>query len=543
MPARATVPFGSWLVMLTLITGGNALAAATPGERAIDAIRHEALLSAAGLEGFPLPLVASWNQGDVPTGFTPDYQIVQIERGQYLLPWFGLSVPRPPPGAPSNYPSSTDRPYYYAAAIRYLAERRLPLCFETTQFEALLSEVSPEYPQRGADGKPLALTPFGSIEPWRAVGRAWAHHPTLRRLQQLYPDPPLVLFVSNNERTKLSPDDLHADFSANASPELIARRRAIGDAWIERYRAMEQAWREALEAPAWRAHATFVGYDAFVSPAMGRWGGWPAYSLYVPGRTEPWPYAWDGATVSFYLHDWAPDADFIVWSPQIEAMNFVPVLGEVRRTEPDFWFELSVWDGQLPGEPTDKRVFYLQRNQEFTPARYGGMVQFGMWLLRPRVVREFRNPQDDRIRFGRYFDALLAAVARVHEDATLRRFWRGGRLLENPLGGHPYEEALPDELATRARWFLLDCTANPPRPWQLTTPLAVYALALEQGRKPHREWLVYAFSPQSDSMTAQVTVPGGPRVQVPAAVEGAFALVSETDGAVRRVGAAGLRPH
>jgi hypothetical protein len=541
MPAGIQRGLYSALVLLFCVRAAFSAAPQTAEQRAVDEIRNEATVSPRGPDGWRLPLAASWNVGDQADGFGPAYQIQAITAGQYLLPWFGLSVPRPPPGVPSNYPAATDAQHYYETAVRYLAQHHLPLSIETTQFEALLSDVSAEYPQRGPDGKPLALTPFGSVDPWRAVGRAWSHHPTLRRLQQLYPDPPLVLFISNNERTKLTPDDLHAAYSASASAELIARRRAIGDAWIERYRAMQQAWRGGLDAPAWRAHALFVGYDAFVTSAMGRWAGWPQYSLYVPGRTEPWPFAWDGASVSFYLHDWAPDADFIELSPQIEAMNYVPVLAEVRRSEPDFWFELSVWDGQRPGEPTDKRVFYLQHDQEFTPGRYGGMVQFGMWLLRPRVVREFRNPQDDRIRFGRYFDALLAAVARVHEDVTLRDFWRTGRLLANPSGGHPYQEALPAELADRARWFLLDCSANPQRPWQLTTPLRVYALALEQGRAPQRQWLVYAFSPEAASMTAEVTIPGGPRVAVPASVEGIFSLVSERVSDVRSVGTPGVR--
>jgi hypothetical protein len=358
-------------------------------------------------------------------------------------------------------------------------------------------------------------------------------------MEKLYPDPPLVLFFSNNEYPKLTPDQLHAGVGANAGTDVMARRRAIGDAWIERYRAMEQGFREGLEAPAWRAHAVFVGYDAFVTPAMGRWWGWPAYSLYVPGRTEPWPSAWDGASVSYYLHDWAPDTDFTVWSPQIEAMNFVPVLQEVRRTQPDFWFEISVWDGHLPGRPTDKRSFYEARGQQFTPQRYGGLVQFGMWLLRPRVVREFRNPEDDRIRFGAYFDAILAAVARVHDDPTLRSFWRTGQLVENPAGGHPYQEAMPAELASRSRWYLLDTPANPPRPWQLTTPLAVYAIALERGRKPEREWLVYAFAPLNVGTEVEVTIPGGPNTRVPASCGGSFSLVREGERSVQPLGLRG----
>jgi hypothetical protein len=510
-----------------------------PAEQVIEEIRSAALASGADGEDHPLPLAASWNMGNVATGFSPSYQIAQIAKGQYLLPWFGLSVPQPPAGEGFNYPQATDAPHYYEAAIRYLAEHRLPLSFVCTQWEVLLPQVAAAYARDGPSAKPPPLSPFDPVDPWAGVGRKWAQQATLKRLEQLYPDPPLVLFISNNEQPKQTPAELQAAWRADAAAPLIARRRAIGDAWIERYRALQRGFRQGLDAPVWREHAVFVGYDAFVTPAIGRWGGWPEYSLYVPGRIEPWPHAWDGASVSYYLHDWAPDADYIVWSPQIEAMNYLPMLAEVRRRQPQFWFEISTWDGQLPGYPTDKRRFYAERHQQFTPTRYGGLVQFGMWLLRPRVVREFRNPEDDRVRFGRYFDAILDAVARVHEDATLRGFWRTGRLLENPHGGHPYQEALPQELAARARWFLLDCTANPPRPWQLTSTLPVYAIALERGERPRREWLLYAFAPLDLEREAEVSIPGGPEVRIAASAAGNFSLVREGEATPQPLGSGG----
>jgi len=37
-------------------------------------------------------------------------------------------------------------------------------------------------------------------------------------------------------------------------------------------------------------------------------------------------------------------------------------------------------------------------------------VQFGMWLLRPRLVREYRGYMQTRADFGEYFDAILEAV-------------------------------------------------------------------------------------------------------------------------------------
>lgn len=519
--------------LAALLAGGRAYAAAptaaataaTPEQRAIAAILRDSNPRIPGAE-HPLPLAASWNTGVRPLGFTPAWQVEQIRRGRYLLPWFWMGTPPADPAKNPGYTTVFDATYY-GSAIGYLARHRLPLAFDMPPWELLLPRVSPVFAKTDASGNPLAIAPFGPVSPWYEAGRAWARDPSLLQLQRLYPDPPLVLFISDNESHQLTPDDLHAPYSVNASPRIIARRRAIGDAWIARYRAMIRGFRDGLVAPGWRAHALFIGYDAFVTPAMGRWGGWGAYSLYVPGRTEPWPYAWEGASVSYYVHNWAPDSDYTVWSPEIEAMNYVPVLSEVRRTEPDFWFELSTWDGQEPGQPTDKLLFYANRGQTYTPDRYGGMVQFGMWLLRPRVVREFRNWTDDRIRFGPYFDRIMDAVARVHRDPVLRRFWRQGRLVENPLGGHPYEAALTPELASRPRWFLLDSPANPPRPWQLTTPLAVYSLALVRGRAPHREWLVYAFSPLQHSAIVPVRIPGGPEVRVQTAQRGAFTRIEE----------------
>ena len=519
-----------WLsTLLALLLASGAAVAQSPDEaleqRALAAIVRDSNPRVPGAE-HPLPLAASWNTGVKPLGFTPSWQIEQIERGRYLLPWFSLGAPPAGPATRPGYATVFDA-IYYGSAIGYLARHRLPLTFEMPPWETLLPRVSSAYAKTDASGHPLPLSPFAPVLPWYEAGRAWVRNPSLQQLQRLYPDPPLVLFISDNESRKVTPDDLHAPYSVDASPQVIARRRAIGDAWIERFKAMIRGFRDGLEAPAWRAHALFIGYDAFVTPAMGRWGGWGAYSLYVPGRAEPWPYAWDGASVSYYVHDWAPDSDYTVWSPEIEAMNYVPVLADVRRTVPDFWFELSTWDGQEPGEPTDKLLFYARHGQTYTPDRYGGMVQFGMWLLRPRVVRGFRNWTDDRIRFEPYFDRIMDAVTRVHRDPVLRDFWRHGRLVENADGRHPYEAALTPELADRPRWFLLDTPANPPRPWQLMTPLAVYSLALVRGRAPHREWLVYAFSPRERSIRVPVRIPGGPEVTVSAAVGGAFTLVRE----------------
>ena len=100
-------------------------------------------------------------------------------------------------------------------------------------------------------------------------------------------------------------------------------------------------------------------------------------------------------------------------------------------------------------KPSDKRAFYVKKGQTYGPERYGGMVRFGMWLLRPRVVREFRGWTELRSLQGPYFLAIVDAVDEVHTDATLRRFWRNGLLAPNRKHSHPYQVDVPEEYRTR----------------------------------------------------------------------------------------------
>ena len=517
-------------VPVLLLSCWLAWSATANGFEAADAsIQREALASPGLTGGHPLPLAASWEagwrgRGDDPEGFDPSYQVEQIDRGAFLLPWFRLPEPREPYDL-----------QYYEQTFSRLAERRLPISFLSTQWERAAA-----FAAQRADGTWVPASPFSPVEQWYEAGRRWGGHPALERLEELYPDPPLVLFISNNEYPKpawrelLNTPEVLSRSGPRASE--AAQRKVISDLWVERYRAMLQGFRDGLKSAAWRSAARFIGYDSLAGSEIGRWSGWVEYSLQQPGWMEPWPQAWDGASVSFYAHDWERITDFTVWSPQVEAMNWLPTLGYVYRHKPDFWLEMSVWDGQSPGSPTDKRSYYLQRGQQFSPGRYGGMVQFGMWLLRPRVVREFRDPGAARAQFGPYFEAVMHSVARVYQDPRLAEFWRHGRLLANGAHRHPYEESLPAGFAAAQRWHLLESSANPPRPWGLETPLEVFALCLELGRQPRREWLVYAFAPLRARARASVRIPDAGAVDVQTAATGCFTLVREHGHGVETLG-------
>jgi hypothetical protein len=487
--------------------------------------------------GLHLPLVAHWNTGSRQGGVSPQFQLKLIEEGHHILPWFKL-----------NDPGKLTLPSQYEKAIKYVAERGLPISIIGSQWEKLLTS------QNAYLGLPVvrnpnvvltdgriekAVSPFGPLDPWREVGELWTSQPVLKKVQEWYPNPPLVLFVSNNEHTKLRWHEVEKShryiqmYGSGRSDEF--KRKIVGDGWIERYGALFDGMRDGLSAPAWKANSRFVGYNAFFPDAFGRWSGWQAYSLHIKDRNEPWSSVWDGASVPFYTHNWDPSVDFTAWSPQIRAMNQVFVLEEIYKKNPNYWFELSVWDGNEQSKDNDKRKYYASRGQDYTPERYAGMVQFGMWLLRPRVVREFRGWTDTVANNGDYFMALVRAVDRVHEDETLKRFWRHGRLLDNPSTPHLHQSAIPEELKNQKRWFLLDTNLDPRKPWTLETEIPVFSLALELGRKPEREWLIYAFAPLVNEREVTVQIPGERSARITAGEAGHFYLVRENIAVPSRI--------
>jgi len=532
-----------WTFFLAVLLLASHLGACADPELVADEISTEATRSSQSATGRPLPLASHWTTGKHPlsNGWAPIQQVQLIEQGHFLLPWFEH---------PDNENDPFGRDYmvfraYFQRAIERARDLKLPLVLVASQWERFLSDepylslppnknpnvVTPE-------GKVLRMvSPFGPLDPWREVGRRLTDNRRMKTLQMWYPDPPLIVFLSNNEHEKLVWKDVEksARYLKAYGPgrDDNFKRKVVAEGWIVHYRALQSGMRDGLSEP-WKSRAIFVGYDAFGPPHFGRWGGWTEYSLYVPNRIDPSPLMWDGGSPSFYTHDWSASTDYKVFSPQIEAMNWVFMQHEAYVLNPEFWLELSVWDGHEPGS-SDKRGLYAKLGQTYTPERYAGMVQFGMWLIRPRVVREFRgwlHPWEE----GRpYFMALVEAVDRVHTNPILREWWRIGELVPNRAHRHPYQTSIPLEYVDKDRWFLLDANVNPRFPWDLVTEIPVFALALVKGSPPAREWLVYAHSPLGDRKNVRLTVPNYSVITVDVAVAGSFFVVKEKTRTVEQV--------
>jgi hypothetical protein len=226
-------------------------------------------------------------------------------------------------------------------------------------------------------------------------------------------------------------------------------------------------------------------------------------------------------------------------------MNWIFMLDEALKAKPDFWFEMSTWDGNevknwMEGlekeDPADideallkksKALQYIKDGQTYTPERTLGWVQYGLWLVRPRAVREFRGHATQLEPVKEYWLQTVKAVDRVYENDTLKEFWRFGELVPNTAHKHPYQSRLPEKYKDINRWYMLDTSLDPPRPWKQKTNLPVLSLALVKGDKGARQWLLYAHSPLEDRRGVEITIPDFGKVTVDVPRAGAFYLVDE----------------
>ena len=544
------MPLPRGLCLLLLFSLAIPMARSAPPPPVAEAIRAEAVRKNHDPEGRPLPLVAHWHRMSCPLSF----QIELIEQGHHLLPW--ISTPMPTPGRKMGKGLGAGD----EEGLKQLAEWKLPFAVVTGgQWEASLYDSNERWRSLPPEQSPLVwlrqpvgekltgklLSPFGAVEPWREVGRYWMESPGMKQIQELYPDPPLALIISNNESGRErwhQVQDLDQRYVAAYGLERDDnfKRKVTGDGWMERYGAMIAAMRVSLTTDAWKKNSRFIAYNAMGPNHFGREVGWMKYALTTEDRVDPSPLTWEGAVPEYYDNGWQQAKSvFNVFSSQVETMNYIFQKAEVDKQNPDFWFELIFWDGNLAGgkgAEKDRYKSYAEIGFPSTPARYQGWVQYGMWLTVPRVAREWRSSADSRERWWDYFSRIIDAVDRVHTVPVLTRFWRKGELVPNRAHPHPFDKEVPEKWKNADRWFSLDTNLDPPRPWELTTRLPIFSLARVIGEAPKREWLLYAHAPMGDKAGVEITIPEYRKVTVDVSLGGSFYRIKEVDGSVASVG-------
>lgn len=499
---------------------------------------RQAVLAPNSTTNSPLPVVGSWNAatewniGTSGEGFSPSWQMQQIAAGHHMMPWFEIPLP--------GGTVTPEMINYYQSALQQAAQLNLPIAFKGTQWEQNLytdpTYFNLPYAQNpnvsDLNGNPVAMvSPFGALAPWTQLGVAWGSSPLMTQLRQWYPNPPAVFFISNNEAhiltwTAVETDKHYLDLYGKGQGDDF-KRQVVGQGWIDRYRALQQGFRSGLVNSAWRNAAVFSGFNAFGPSWFGRFYGWMDYSLYIPNRIDPNPLIWDSGSPQVYLATFLKNTDFQVYSPQFDSMNWNFMLNEAWQLDPNFWFEISVWDGDAA-----QRDYFASLGQTYTPERYSGVVQFAMWLLKPRSVRDYREYNMPRSTTLPWFTPVIDAVDRVYNNATLQRFWRGGQLVANTSRTHPYETQVPPEYQSANRMFLLNTNLDPAQPWALSTQIPVFSLARVLGSSPQRQWLLYAHSPLGPRTGVQITIPSYRAVTVDVSLAGSFYLVDEASGGV-----------
>ena len=519
------------------------------GLKAVETIRAEVMKLQGDKDGNPLPLAATW----APLGhnFSPDYQLGLIRQGHHLILCFGFPyadtqwggenahLPRYQQMRLDNFKKN------FEPALREAARLKLPLSFQRFQFEMELTSEKKYFdlpPAQnpnviGLDGKVQRMVdPMGPIELWRQLGKEQVTSMCWRLAQEIYPDPPFVILLSNNEHPVLSFHDAEKSKRFvdryGTGTTTAFRRQLFAEENIKRYRELQEGMLEGLINDNWRKNARFFAYEAFGPSHLGRYGGWHGTDTFdVEAGRITWPHlAWDGSSPSYYTHNWLGVlTDYTSCSMQTEAMNWVFMLKDVFQENPTFWFELSTWDGDT-GSFGGKRYQYAVRGgQIFDADRYQGMLQFGLWLTRARALRDFRY-QESLAYAEPYFLANVKAVDQVHASPLLQRFWRHGELVPNNERKHPYQAALTDGVKDKERWYLLKTNLeSPAQNWGLYTEIPVFSLALVLGQEPHREWLVYTHAPRGARTGVHLTLPEYGELTVDASVTGSFYHVLEEE--------------
>ncbi len=493
---------------------------------------------------YPLPVAAHWTADGrwQPKGTVPRWQLQQIDAGHHWL----LSFPI------GRFQQTWDEAEeaFYRPAIDEARKRKLPIAILTTQWDRVLYENAPWKDAQGSEsaleidaaGNPLPkVSPFGAVAPFAEAGAAWAQTPVLKRLRELYPDPPYVLIVSNNEPKRLKiqeiPDSIRFQRQFGTTTSEDFQRRAAGDGYIERYKAMVEGLRSALGS--WRERATLIGWGGTnVRMGGGQWKNrnLPLGGLPVPGRLNITPFIWDGISARYYVVNFRANQgeDYTLRSPNAEVMN-LPLEVEFACEQRDRYFlELSTWFDPVFVE----RI--AQENAAIPPPqRYAGAVQWGMWIARPRVVREFSYGRLTLPEYQPFLETVMEAVDQVHRDPDLASFWRASELVRNPKRRHPIAKNIPAQYHAARRWANLDTNLDPPEPWSYTTELPVWALARRQGVVGSRRWLIYAQSPRHLRKEVRLALPGFGEVPAIATPSGCFYIAEEKTHRVRPLAANG----
>jgi hypothetical protein len=210
-------------LILAIILSAPALSDDEPSKLTVRKIDLAAHNPAAAVEDIRtaftsgLPLAAEWNIGQTGRGWTLDYQVDLIRQGYRILPTIYNPLPN---GQGNNAEILGKWLLKNRAAIEQLREWKLPICLRSPNWLSILTSKPPSkyrVPFDRLDESPLAwridesgkpddmpiADPMGPVSRWREMGTDVATSLWVKALAEIYPDPPLIYFLENNEGARL----------------------------------------------------------------------------------------------------------------------------------------------------------------------------------------------------------------------------------------------------------------------------------------------------------------------------------------------------
>lgn len=184
---------------------------------------------------------------------------------------------------------------------------------------------------------------------------------TWKKMAEIYPDPPQVQIVSNNEGGgKVGISDAKVSWHYHNQQEQRAQefpplgkdpyiigpeKQSFAKGYVEKMSAYLRGVRKALPWP--EQTVKCIAYNGFgPNFEVGRWGGWAGGAVpFKQADMFEW-LAWDGSAPDFYAYDWNYATDEHVGSPHIGSMQAYTMLAPRAEAQvPGYQWQVALWDG------------------------------------------------------------------------------------------------------------------------------------------------------------------------------------------------------
>jgi hypothetical protein len=479
-----------------------------------------------------LPAAANWNVTGMQT-----WHVAQVKAGHRVIPTVPLPAYQPLGTAGVNSTNPRSLAMLDAIDFAFLRENNLPFCLCTGDICNSLNDDryrpptvprladSPVVWRRLADGSLDAtriVDPFGPLTNWRAEGKLWGTSPYVKRVRELYPSPPLVLFVESSGGPYDDPKRYTREGSGGAwlpisqvealslrMRDWIADHGGTPSDFYPTFHALRAAQREVFHAafasglPEWREKIVAGGYGTATPAAIGpsetdRFeAGSPQHHVKGVARSDFTSLL--HADIFDHIPGWRRQraANDKSWREVSTFIDFDGAVGGLRSGTheaigPDRWQGYAaflLWSMQEPGVPVMLRHWTspsTRANDPFVPPmRHGDSNVLGLAGWEHLVVDSYQQ-------------AELAAIDRICDDPEVRRFWLDGRPV-SIAGGTSLPRLLDVDINTpRAKWMKTSGAVDS------AASIKVWCLAFEL---PDGNAMIYAWTPCKLPLVATVSVP------------------------------------